>query len=214
MLSDPLRRRIWITAALLVAGTIALHGVSHGERVPLRKLLGDFPLTVGIWQGRNMPFSENVIQAAGVTDYINRVYTDRKGDSVNFYIGYYASQRTGDTIHSPKHCLPGGGWTPLRSSKVKIDLKTRGSITVNDYLIGKGLERQVVLYWYQSQGRVVASEYWARYWLIVDAIIRDRTDGALVRVIAPANDDVAQARALAVGFVQNAFPDLKEYLPN
>jgi len=214
MLTDPLRRRIWITAALLVAGTIALHGVSHGEHVPLRKLLGDFPLTVGPWQGRNTPFPEEIIRAAGVTNYINRVYTDRKGDSVNFYVGYYASQRTGDTIHSPKHCLPGGGWTPLHSSKLKIGLKTGGSITVNDYLIGKGLERQVVFYWYQSQGRVVASEYWARYWLIVDAITRDRTDGSLVRVIAPANNGVTQARTLAVRFVQNAFPDLKEYLPN
>ena len=102
----------------------------------------------------------------------------------------------------------------MRSSKLKIDLKTGGSITVNDYLIGKGLERQVVLYWYQSQGRVVASEYWARYWLIVDAITRDRTDGALVRVITPATNHVPRARRLAVGFVQNAFPDLKNYLPD
>jgi EpsI family protein len=214
MPSNPLRRRIWITAALLVAGTIALHAVSHGEYVPLRKLLVDFPLTVGPWQGRNMPFTEDIIRAAGVTDYINRVYTDNKGDFVSFYVGFYASQRTGDTIHSPKHCLPGGGWMPLRSSKLKIDLTTGRSITVNEYLIGKGLDRREVLYWYQSQGRVVASEYWARYWLIVDAITRDRTDGALVRIIAPADNGVAHARTLAVGFVQNAFPDLKNYLPN
>jgi EpsI family protein len=214
MPSDPLRRRIWFTAALLVAGTITLHGVSHGEHVPLRKLLADFPLTVGAWQGRNAPFTENIIRAAGVTDYINRVYSDRNGDLVSFYVGYYASQRTGDTIHSPKQCLPGGGWTPLHSSKLKISLNTGRSITVNEYLIGKGLDRQLVLYWYQSQGRVVASEYWARYWLIVHAITRDRTDGALVRVIAPATSNVAEARTLAVGFVQHAFPDLREYLPD
>ncbi len=214
MRNGPARSRIWITAALLVVGALALHGISHGERVPLRKVLAGFPLTLGIWQGQNMPIPDNVLRVAGVTDYVNRVYTDSHGDSVGFYVGYYESQRTGETIHSPKHCLPGGGWTPLNSSRLKINLNSGRAVTVNDYIIGKGLDRQVVLYWYQSQGRVVANEYWARCWLIVDAITRSRTDGALVRVIAPASSGIPQARRVAVAFVKDAFPELKSFLPD
>lgn len=210
---DPLQQRIWITAAVLIAGLILLRGVSHGERIPLREPLKDFPLSLGDWQGRNAPFEEEIVRAAGVTDYINRIYTDGKGDSLGFYVGYYASQRTGDTIHSPKHCLPGGGWTPLSSSRLRLKLSSNRYATVNAYIIGKGLDRQEVLYWYQSEGRVVASEYWARYWLMVDAVLHDRTDGALVRVIAPITNGEPQARTLAVGFVRDAFPHLKNYLP-
>lgn len=214
MSRDPLKRRVWITAAVLIAGMITNLGISHGQHVSLRRVLGGFPLTVGVWQGQDTPFAEDIVQAAGVTDYINRVYTNRSGDSLGFYVGYYASQRTGQTIHSPKHCLPGGGWTPLYSSKLKIALSSGRDITVNEYVIGKGLDRQLVLYWYQEQGRVVANEYWARFWLVVDAISRDRTDGSLVRVIVPGTNGLTQARTLGVGFVQDTFPILANYLPN
>lgn len=214
MTVDPLRRRVWITAALLLVGTLTQLGFSHGEHVPLRDVLEKFPRKVGIWHGQDALFTADIVQAAGVTDYINRVYTDRSGDSLGFYIGYYASQRTGQTIHSPRHCLPGGGWTPLYSSKLKITLISSRDIEVNEYVIAKGLDRQLVIYWYQSHGRVVASEYWARFWLIVDAISRDRTDGALVRVIVPAVNGLTRARTLGVGFVQDIFPKLENYLPN
>lgn len=213
MQRDPLRQRIWIVAALLIAGTVVLRGMSHGEHIAVRKPLEDFPLRMGVWKGVDAPFAEDVMRVAGVTDYVNRVYTDGKGDSLGFYVGYYASQRTGDTIHSPKHCLPGGGWTPLKSSRLRLKLASGKYGTVNDYIIGKGLDRQEVLYWYQSEGRVIASEYWARYWLIVDAITHDRTDGALVRVMVPITDGEVRARTLAVGFVRDAFPHLKYYLP-
>lgn len=212
--SDPVRKRIWVTAALLLAGVIALHAMSHGERIPLHKVLRDFPLMLGEWQGYSSPFPEDIVKAVGVTDYLNRVYIDGHGDALEFYVGYYASQRTGDTIHSPKHCLPGGGWTPLTSTILKINLDPEKTIAVNNYVIGRGLQREVVLYWYQSQGRVIASEYWARCWLIVDAITRDQTDGALVRVIAPVGGGISQARTLAVGFVKDAFPKLKGFLPD
>lgn len=210
---DRLRRRFWVIAAVLIAGVVMLHGMSHGERIPLREPLDDFPMSLGVWRGEDAPFTEGIVRAVGVTDYVNRIYTDGKGDSLGFYVGYYASQRTGDTIHSPKHCLPGGGWAPLKSSRLRLKLGEGKYGTVNDYIIAKGLDRQEVLYWYQSEGRVVASEYWARLWLIVDAITHDRTDGALVRVMVPITDSEAQARTLAVGFVRDAFPHLKNYLP-
>jgi len=135
-------------------------------------------------------------------------------------MGYYGSQRQGDTIHSPLNCLPGAGWTPVSQGQLAIANADGAGrdIIVNRYIVQKGLERQLVLYWYQSHGRVVASEYWSRAFLINDAIRLNRTDGSLVRVIAPiavdADDSGAAAQDLAEEFVRVLFPQLPSYLPN
>ena len=125
-----------------------------------------------------------------------------------------SSQRTGDTIHSPKHCLPGAGWVPGRAGDVSIPLLSDGSVTVNDYLIQKGRDKQLVLYWCQARGRTIASEYWAKLWMVLDALRRHRTDGALVRVIAPTGKAESEARERAVEFVRSLYPRLKDFIPN
>jgi EpsI family protein len=138
---------------------------------------------------------------------------------VGLYMGFYGSQRQGDTIHSPLNCLPGAGWQPVSEGRLQIanaDGQGR-DITVNRYVVQKGVERQLVLYWYQSHGRVVASEYTSKLYLIHDAIRLNRTDGSMVRVIAPikvnAADEGAAAERLAEEFVRVIFPLLPAYLP-
>lgn len=157
---------------------------------------------------------ERIVQAVSVSDYTNRVYFDPEQAAVQVYIGYYASQRTGDTIHSPKNCLPGAGWDPIYSGYATIPVPGGHQITVNEYVIQQDLNKQLVFYWYQGRGRVIASEYWGKFWMIADALSRNRTDGALVRLITPMSDGEANARARLVRFTQLLFPHLDNLIPN
>jgi EpsI family protein len=207
--------RFSIVIAVLLGGTVLLHAMSHGEPIMARQPLKNLPYQIGSWQGTEHPLEQRIVQAVSVTDYTNRVYTSSVATPVELYIGYYASQRTGDTIHSPKNCLPGAGWDPIQSGYTTIPVGNGTQITVNEYVIAQGLNKQLVFYWYQGRGRVVASEYWGKLWMIHDAITRNRTDGALVRLIAPITDNnTAEAKATLVKFTQMIFPSLSEFIPN
>jgi EpsI family protein len=120
-------------------------------------------------------------------------------------------------MHSPLNCLPGSGWQPLSSGRQTIQIAGAAPIEVNRYLIQKGGESMLVLYWYQSHGRVIASEYWGKYYMVADAIRMNRTDAALVRVIVPIGGTKAagehQAEATGVEFVRALFPLLARHLP-
>jgi EpsI family protein len=146
------------------------------------------------------------------------VYLDAGKRPIGLYVGYYGSQRQGDTMHSPLNCLPGAGWSPVSFRRMSISVPSSAEasrdITVNRYVIEKGLDRQLVLYWYQGHGRVVASEYLGKIYMVLDAIRTNRTDGAMVRIIAPIVTDEAHAEAQAVGFAQVLFPLLGRYLPD
>lgn len=207
--------RFSIVIAVLLGGTVLLHAMSHGEPIMARQPLKNLPYQIGNWQGKEDPLEERIVQAVSVTDYTNREYISSSAAPVELYIGYYASQRTGDTIHSPKNCLPGAGWDPIQSGYTTIPAGNGTEITVNEYVIAQGLNKELVFYWYQGRGRVVASEYWGKFWMIHDAITRNRTDGALVRLIAPITDNnTAEAKATLVKFTQMIFPHLSEFIPN
>lgn len=207
--------RLWIVALVLLGSTGLLHGMSHGEAVVPRHPLQALPYSIGAWTGQEQPLAERLVLAASVTDYTNRVYVNASNSQVWLYVGYYASQRTGDTIHSPKNCLPGAGWEPVRQDYATIDLADGRKIVVNDYVIEQGLSKDLVFYWYQGRGRVIASEYWGKFWMISDAITRNRTDGALVRLIAPISGDNSDAaKAHLVQFTQLLFPHLNEFIPD
>ena len=211
-------RRIFIAAAALLAGSLYLARVSTGEVMPTRESLSSCPVELSAWSGRRAPdFDERTLAVLGADEYLNRVYRHKSGSIVGLYIGYYGSQRQGDTIHSPLNCLPGAGWSPVRFDRIAVPVsgaQSGGAIRVNRYVIQKGLDRQLVLYWYQSHGRVVASEYWSRLYMVIDAMRTNRTDGALVRVISPIADSETAAELVAVDFVQTLFPLLGRYLPS
>ena len=205
--------RALILVAMIAAAGIYVAGASGDEVMVTRTPLSDLPATIETWQGSDTkPFDDDVVAKLGVDDYINRHYVRDGQTSVALYVGYYASQRQGDTIHSPQNCLPGAGWRPVSSERVTIDAAGT-PIEVNRYLIQKGIERQAVLYWYQGRGRVVANEYANKLWLMLDAARLRRTNGALVRLITPVLSTPDAAFDELSAFTGAVFPRLAAHLP-
>jgi EpsI family protein len=202
------------------AGMIAR--ASHIEPVPVRASFDTFPMQIGDWRGMSLPpLADNIMAILRVDDYVNRVYNQPGRYGAGLYIGYYRSQRQGDSIHSPLNCLPGAGWEPLSQGTLTIPVSgvaNTSTISVNRYVIQKGIDRQLVLYWYQSHGRVIADEYWSKFYLIRDAVRLNRTDAALVRVIVPMPPGLdgaeTTAETQATDFVRAMFPLLSNYLPS
>jgi EpsI family protein len=207
------------TRAAILASLIVLVGLFgariSGYEVPVqRQPLSAFPTQIGDWRSRGEePLEDDVLQVLGVDEYVNRTYVDQASVPLNLYIGYYASQRTGSTIHSPQNCLPGSGWQPVESSRIQL---TAGGMTfpVNRYVIQKGMTRQVVYYWYQGRGRIVANDYANKLWLMVDAARLHRTNGSLVRIVVPESSELAtDADRAAADFSRGIAPRLPAYLP-
>ena len=205
-----------VRAALIVGILIGarLYSTSaDGEAPDPHTPLARLPLRIGAWSGRDAgPFDDDIISALGVDEYINRQYVASRGVPLALYIGYYASQRQGDTMHSPQNCLPGSGWQPIESGIVRVRFGAR-DVDVNRYVVQKGGDRQVVLYWYQGRGRVTANEYANKMWLMLDAARVHRSDGGLARLITPVVTDTSEATAHAAAFAATLLPVLSEYLP-
>jgi EpsI family protein len=204
--------RALIASAMIVAAGIYASGASAPERVPAREDLATTPVTLAQWEGRDVALEDDVIAQLGVDDYINRRYVASDAPPVALYVGYYASQRQGDTIHSPQNCLPGAGWQPVTADRTTLEVSGR-PIPVNRFIIQKGLDRQAVFYWYQGRSRVVASEYANKAWLMLDAARLRRTDGGLVRVITPVPSTPDAAFAALTTFSTALFPYLSSRLP-
>jgi EpsI family protein len=213
MSEKPRAVRFWLTAAILVCSFVLLQTLSHGEAVVPRRPLRDLPYVLGNWLGQEQPLQQEVVKAVGVTDYTNRLYSTSAQAPVQLYVGYYASQRTGDTIHSPKNCLPGAGWEPIRAGYATVEVLGGRRIVVNEYVIQQDTNKQLVFYWYQGRGRVIANEYKAKFWMIADALSRNRTDGALVRLVTPMSDGENKAQARLASFTQVVFPYLDKLIP-
>ena len=177
--------------------------------------MSSFPVRIGEWTGQDLAMSADVLSVLGPGDFLSRTYRAYGQPPIDFFVAYFPSQRTGDTIHSPKNCLPGSGWTPMDSSHITITGTNGTSISANLYLIEKGSDRQLVIYWYQAHGRAVASEYVAKFYLVADAIRMNRSDGSLVRVVTPIGngEDPAAGEKRAVGFAKQIAPMLSRYIP-
>jgi EpsI family protein len=215
--------RLAIVSLALLAGAAFVARSDRSEPIPVRDSFSRFPMQIDAWSGRKAEdFDSKILTILGVDEYLNRVYFRPGEVPLSVYIGYYQSQRQGDSIHSPLNCMPGAGWEPVSKRELTIPVTTsRGvaqPISINRYLIQKGGDRQLVLYWYQGHGRVVASEYWSKIYMVLDAIRSNRTDAALVRVITPVPDGStaaeAEAERRASEFVKAMFPLLGHYLPS
>ncbi len=209
--------RYWLMIAVLLGATAGLAHLSHGESTPPALPLSEFPAKIGPWAMIiEWPLDKETRDLLGVTDYLNRGYWEpgMEKSLLGLYVGYFRSQRTGASIHSPKNCLPGAGWNPAKSTIYQLQLDDGRKVPINYYLIRKGLESEVVLYWYQSHGRIVASEYWGKFYMVYDALRLNRTDAALVRVTMPvANGDEATAQARALSFAKQITGDLDKIIP-
>jgi EpsI family protein len=208
-----MRTRALIVAVLVTITAFATQGISRATTAaggsvivePLERL----PLTIAGWSGKRLPdIDEASRQVLGADDYLNRRYS-RAEEAVDLFVAFYASQHQGDAIHSPRNCLPGAGWRPVAQSTVPFPLN-ESTVSVNRYVIEKGRDRRVVYYWYQGRGRVVANEYANKAWLVIDAMRTGRSDGALVRAMAPAT---LEGERDAKAFVQALFAPLSQALP-
>lgn len=206
-----------ILSAVLLTQTAVFYGFSRNEQAPSYRPLNDFPVMLGSWhmvqQGIMEPEVKEVLRA---DDYITRFYADSKGNRyANLFVAFFKSQRGGQAPHSPKNCLPGSGWVWTVSDTIPIGIAGRAlPIQVNRYVVQRGDDKSVVLYWYQSRDRVVASEYSAKVYVVADAIRFNRTDTSLVRVVVPfRGEDVAGATKTGSDFVQAFFNPLKTFLP-
>lgn len=215
--------RLLLVSALFFGSAGYISYKTQPEKVGMRAPLASLPLQLGTWEGRGAPaFATAIEKVLGVDEYINRVYVSAAKPHVSLYVGFYQSQRQGDTMHSPLNCLPGAGWQPVRQDRATFEVTdssgTSRPVTVNQFIIEKGLERQMVLYWYQSHGRVIASEYTSKIYLVYDAMRLNRTDAAMVRVVTPlagaAAADEHDAAARLTEFVQHLFPQLSALLPS
>jgi len=205
--------RALVATALIVAAGVYASGASGPERVVERTPLPATPMTLGPWQGREAPpFRDDVVAQLGVDDYINRQYSIGGTTPVGVYIGYYASQRQGDTIHSPQNCLPGAGWQPVFSDRRRIGSGSE-TFPVNRFVIQKGLERQAVFYWYQGRGRIVANEFANKGWLMLDAARLRRSNGGVVRLMTPITSTPESAFAALEKFSTALLPHLSKSLP-
>lgn len=197
---------------------------SDTDHVPAHAPLQSMPGTLGSWTARDVPLDPEVLHVLGDGSFLNRVYDESAsaGTSgapsgpVGLFIGYFPTQRTGQSIHSPQNCMPGSGWQFLWGHPMTLVDGTGKKYNVGEYLISNGTIQQEVLYWYQSQGRSVSNEYRAKFYMIEDAIRHNRTDAALVRVITPVQPGETQQQAhnRAVEFTKLLTPSLSTYIPN
>jgi EpsI family protein len=208
----------FLLAAVLIASTAAfLQARQHTEVFPPRLPLQSFPMELGDWTGTDVPLEKNVLDVLGPGDFLLREYQNDVSPQppVNLFIAYFRSQRTGDTIHSPQHCLPGSGWNPVGKTQIMLSSPGHRPFPVNRYVIAKGESRQIVLYWYWAHDRGVANEYWAKFYLIADSIKMNRSDGALVRIVTPMYQgetaDAAQQRMNPI--TNSVLPLLDNYIP-
>jgi EpsI family protein len=210
-----------VAVTMLLVAWGSLQVLSHDEPVLTRKSFSEFPFFLADrWSGKELGLDQTVLDVLKLTDYMMRAYVPTaKADNepateavpVWLYVGYYQSQRTGATYHSPKNCLPGAGWQFVESEEVTIPLRQGSSMRINKVVIQKGLDKPVILYWYQDRGRIIASEYRAKGYLVWDAVTKHRTDGALVRLSVPVATTPEAAYRYALNFLEDLVPLLQEY---
>ena len=204
-------------AVLLTLQTAGFWYASGTESVPVARPLRELPQQMGGWTGvEDTPVEEEVLKVLKADDTLSRSLVNHSTrESAQLFVAFFRSQRNGVAPHSPKNCLPGSGWAPERSGMIDVALPGQAEpLRVNRYLVARGDAKTVVLYWYQSHGRVVASEYMAKIYLVLDAIRYRRSDTSIVRVVVPAvNGQEDKAESAAVHFVQAAYPALIAQLP-
>jgi EpsI family protein len=207
---------IILTAVLLTQAGL-LYAMSRKEIVPSIPPLSTLPTQFGSWMlAKEGTVEKEVADVLKADDLLDRTYVSSQLNSqAHMFMAFFKSQRTGQSPHSPKNCLPGAGWVQSVSDSLMIPIEGRPQpIEVNRYVVAKGDQKSLVLYWYQSRDRVVASEYSAKFYVVADAMRYNRTDTALVRVIVPVmNDNVDEAQRSAVNFIQLSFQPIRQHLP-
>lgn len=213
-----LRGPVFIVLSLLLAAQAAAYYLlPSAENAPPAPSLARFPRELAGWNlTADIKLEDEVLKVLRADDTMNRLY--RKAGTpldVHLFVAYFRTQKSGAAPHSPKNCLPGSGWAPLSSSSVELSVPgSVNSLEVNRFIVGRGTERTLVIYWYQTAHRVVASEYTAKIWLVLDSLRYRRSDTAIVRVVVPIpENDTGEAEAAALDFIRSAYAPIKGMFP-
>jgi len=212
-----MNRRLVIPSVILLLSFAVRVWTAVAPVAPVRQPLAEFPRQLGNWQMlENETIDEDTLSILKADDTMQRVYRNSDGQYASVFVAYYRAQQAGENMHSPKNCLPGSGWSPVANDYVELNTGPEGRpVRVNRYIVEKSGERDLVLYWYQEQGRVIASEYWGKLYMIWDTIRSGRRDGAIVRIIVPMRDkNDNRALETALDLVRASTPVLPRFLPN
>ena len=219
------RRQLPLIACALLILVVSPWLLSLGERdeiVPERQSFSQFPLQQADWSGREGALDRDVINTLQFSDYIIADYRNTQAfltnPSVNLYIAWYSSQKKGASIHSPRSCIPGGGWRVEELSQIRLDNVRHVSghgLDVNRAVIRKGAHTQLVYYWFEGRGRNITNEYLAKWYIFVDSLRRSRSDGALVRVVTsvPEGTHLRDADTKLQAFLADFYPTLPKFTP-
>jgi len=194
-----------------------MHTRPNADRNPPSEPLSQFPGVIGEWTGIDQQINQDALDVLGSGDFLSRIYSQgQQTVPVSLFIGYFPTQRTGQTIHSPKHCLPGAGWVFESSNYIDLADANGKPHRVGEYIIVNGESKQFVIYWYQAHKRSVASEYMAKAYMVMDAMRMNRTDGALVRITTPitSSEDAPAAKKRAEEFAAQLAPLLPRFIPD
>ncbi|HVQ40339.1 MAG TPA: EpsI family protein [Pyrinomonadaceae bacterium] len=211
------RCRFTILFVVLLGGGIVVNAWEYlGEAHVTRNELKSFPRQIGKWEqsGGDEQFDNQTLAILRSSDYLLRNYRGTDGRVVNFYVGYYESQRDGATYHSPLNCLPGAGWVMNEPGTITITPEGRAPFLANRYLIQNGLHKELLIYWYQGRGRAVASEYWGKVYTVLDSVRLRRSDGAMVRIMTPVNASESDALQAAMDLAAKSSTVLPEFVPD
>ena len=198
---------------LLVLGCTLLAAKMSDKRLPeeLAAPLESVPMEIAGWQSEpDLKLDEDTENVLLASSYLKRRYFREPSDWMDVFVAYYAMQKAGETMHSPKNCLPGGGWEIWNYEDATFNTSDGREVTINKYYIQKGKSRLVVLYWYQNRERVVASEYYAKICLIWDALVKRRTSGSIVRLMVPDDPESAEE---GIEFAAELIPLLDKAMP-
>jgi len=209
-------RTATILTIALLCQVVLFYGFSRTEAAPRSRPMQEFSFPSDGWSAvQDVQLDKETLEVLNADDILSRVYRNSAGAYADLFVAYFQTQRNGKAPHSPKNCLPGSGWVSSQSGTIAVQVNGEAQpILVNRYIVARGSNQSVVLYWYQSRSRVVASEYSAKLYTVMDAVRFNRTETALVRVVVAVKDgDTATAVQTATSFVQTFFEPLKRYLP-
>lgn len=205
-----------LTIVLILQATL-FYGFSRREKIPLHNQLARFSFEDGGWRVvQDLQIDRESLDVLKADDILSRVYQNKDtGAAATLFVAFFETQRTGKAPHSPKNCLPGSGWAPSQSGTIDISIPGQAKpISVNRYIVSRGQNQSVVLYWYQARDRVIASEYSAKIFTVTDSIRYNRSDTSLVRVVVGVDNGRTEAATqTAISFVQSFFTPLRNFLP-
>ena len=207
----------FLAVGVLLVLTLGLaQGVEFRGKIPIKQSLNQFPLQIGEWSGTREAMEQMFIETLDLSDYVIVNYRDRQNHAINFYTAYYESQQKGESIHSPDTCLPGSGWKFSQAEEVVVTVNNGRSIRVNRVIMEKDGQQQLAYYWFPMRGRVLTKLYQLKLYNFWDALTRQRTDGALVRVITPiaSSERPADAEMRMQKFLNETIPLLPAFIPD